>query len=268
MWACELPSDLSEAEWVLLELLLPAAVSTGRPWGDLREILCGIFYVVDNGCQWRALPHDLLPWQTCWRWWARLNVAGEGRPSVWDEVVAALRGVDRVGQGRAEEPTAAIVDSQSAKSSEGGQGRAFDTNKRVNGRTRHVFVDMEGNLLLVDLTGAGTLDTAAAKDLLAAVGTTYPRLRVIWCDQGYQASFVEAAKELGLEVTGVCCQPGTSGFTVLPRRWVVERFFAWLSRARRLARDFARAVWSACGMVQVAYARMLLRRLTWARAVA
>jgi transposase len=252
---------------VLLELLLPAAVSTGRPWGDRREILCGIFYVVDNGCKWRALPHDLLPWQTCWRWWARWNVAAEGRPSVWDEIVAALRGVDRVGKGRAEEPTAAIVDSQSAKSSEGGQGRSFDANKRVNGRKRHVFVDMEGNLLLVDLTGAGTLDTAAAKDLLAAVGTTYPSLRVIWCDQGYQASFVEAAKELGLEVVVVGRQPGTSGFTVLPRRWVVERFFAWISRVRRLARDFERSVWSACGMVQVAYARMLLRRLPRAPAV-
>lgn len=199
-------------EWVLLEPLLPAAASTGRPRGDLREILCGIFYVVDNGCKWRALPHDLPPWQTCWRWWARLNVAGEGRPSVWDEIVAALRGVDRVGKGRAQEPTAAIVDSQSARSSEGGQGRSFDTNKRVNGRKRHAFVDVEGNLLLVGLTGAGTSDTAAAKDLLAAVVSTYPSLRVIWCDQGYQASFVEAARALGLEVVVVCRQPGTSGF--------------------------------------------------------
>src|SRR5512135_1911535 len=201
--------------------------------------------------KWRALPHDLPPWQTCWRWWARLHVAGEGRPSVWDEIVAALRGVDRVGTGRAQEPTAAIVDSPSAKSSEGGQGQSFDTNNRVNGRTRHAFVDVEGNLLLVGLTGAGTSDTAAAKDLLAAVVNTDPSLRVSWCDQGYQASFVEAAKELGLEVIVVGRQPGTRGFTVLPRRWVVERFFAWISRARRLAGDFARSVWSACGMVQV-----------------
>lgn len=262
------PSDLSDAEWALLEPLLPAAASTGRPRGDLREVLCGAFYVVDNGCKWRALPHDLPPWQTCWRWWARLNAAEDDQPSVWDEIVAALRGADRVGKGRAAEPTAAIVDSQSAKSSEGGQGRSFDANKRVNGRKRHAFVDVEGNLLLVGLTGAGTSDTAAAKQLLTALVHTYPSLRVLWCDQGYKASFVEVAKKLGLEVIVVCRQPGTSGFAVLPRRWVVERFFAWISRARRLARDFERSVWSACGMVQAAFARMLLRRLTRARATA
>jgi transposase len=248
-------------EWVLLEPLLPAAAATGRPRGDLREILCGIFYMVDNGCKWWALPHDLPPWQTCWRWWARLNEAEEGQASVWDEIVAALRGADRVGKGRAQEPTAAIVDSQSAKSSEGGQGRSFDANKRVNGRKRHAFVDVEGNLLLVGLTGAGTSDTAAAKELLTQLRRTCPNLRVIWCDQGYKASFVEAARELGLEVVVVCRQPGTRGFAVLPQRWVVERFFAWISRARRLARDFERAVWSARGMIQAAYARMLLRRL-------
>src|SRR5512143_3899220 len=162
-----------------------------------------------QGCTWRALPHDLPPGRPCWRWWARWNVAGEGRPSVWGEVVAALRGVDRVGKGRAQQPTAAIVDSQSAKSSEGGQGRSFDAHGRVTGRTRHALVDVEGNLLLVGVTGAGTANTAAAPELLTQPRRTCPNLRVVWCDPGYQAGFVEAAGGLGLEAAVVGRQPGT-----------------------------------------------------------
>ncbi|HMA45962.1 MAG TPA: transposase [Frankiaceae bacterium] len=125
-------------------------------------------------------------------------------------------------QGPGAAAPAAIVDSQSAKSSEGGQGRSFDAHGRVTGCTRHALVDVEGNLLLVGVTGAGTADTAAAPELLTQPRRTCPNLRVVWCDPGYQAGFVEAAGGLGLEAAVVGRQPGTGGVAVLPRRWVVE----------------------------------------------
>ena len=148
------------------------------------------------------------------------------------------------------------------RSSEGGHGRSYDAGKKVNGRKRMTAVDTEGNLLAVQITGGAISETAAGIDLLDELAAQFPDLRQVWCDQGFRRGFSDRAGELGLTTTVISRAPGSIGFHVLPRRWVVERFFAWISRARRLARDFERLATTAVTMVEVAYTRMMLRRLT------
>lgn len=123
-------------------------------------------------------------------------------------------------------------------------------------------VDVEGNLLAVQITSGAVSETAAGVDLLEELAEQFPDLRQVWCDQGFRRTFVERAAQLGITATVISRVPGSVGFHVLPRRWVVERFFAWISRARRLARDFERLAITALAMVEVAYSRMMLRRLT------
>ena len=266
------PSDLSDEEWSLLAPLLPAAKPGGRPRSvDVRRILNGLFYLVRSGCAWRYLPRDDGPWSTvyhyfrCWR--------NDGR---WEQVHTQLRELARERAGRDPTPRAAIIDSQSIKTHQGGP-RGFDGGKKIWGRKRHLLVDTLGLLLQVVVHPASLHDRLGAKLLLSALGTGFPRLEHLWADQGYAGVLRQWTKEhlgLTLEVVypwwrqlkrylpDILDELGYHpGFNVLPRRWVVERTFSWLCRSRRLSRDYERLPASSEALIYVTSIRLLLVRL-------
>jgi putative transposase len=267
------PSDVTDQEWARIAPLLPEAKSGGRPRSvDLRRILNGIFYLVRSGCAWRYLPREYGPWSTVhhyYRMWRR--------DGTWEHVHTRLREQVRVAVGREPTPSAGIIDSRSAKTTEQGGPRGFDGAKKVNGRKRHVLVDTLGLLLKVVVHPADLHDRDGGKLLLGALDAAFPRLRHLWADQGYTGAFRRWAWErtgIDLEVVypwwrqlkryapdlleAMGYQPG---FNVLPRRWVVERTVAWIGRSRRMSTDYERLSASSESMIYLTMIRLLLNRL-------
>ena len=251
------PTDLTAAQWKLIEPLLPDAKPGGRPRSvDLRAVLDGIFYVVKGGVPWRMLPHDLPPWGTAHYYYRRWRLDG-----TWGKVLDVLRTRLRHADGRHKSPSAAVVDSQSVRTAEGGAARGYDAGKRVPGRKRHIVVDTMGLLLAVVVHSASVQDRDGVKLVTGGLKAKFPRLKLIWADGAYEAA-VGWAKQFGRFVLELVRKPsGQKGFVLLPRRWVVERTFAWLVRCRRLARDYERLTESSEAMVHVAMIRLMLRRL-------
>ncbi len=224
-----------------------------------------LLYVTRTGCQGRMLPRDFPPWQTVygyfWRWtqsglWARLNTV--------------LVKTARPQAGRQSQPSAAIIDSQSVKTSEGGEARGVDVHKQTNGRKRHIVVDVLGLLLTVVVHSAGIPDGPGGKLVLQQLFTQikrnvhnrWCRLQLSWTDGAYEDIAAYVRKQFGWRLEGVRRPPDATGFTVLPRRWVVERSFGWLGRYRRLCRDFEHTTVSSEAMVYVASIRRTLRVVT------
>ena len=249
------PSDLTDAEWAVLETLLPAPSPVGRPptW-PLREIVNAISYVLRGGIPWRMLPDCFPPHQTVYGWFAAFRDAG-----IWETLNHQLVILDRERAGREASPSAAVIDSQSVKSSEAGGPRGYDAGKKVNGRKRHAMVDTDGRPLVLQCHAASVQDRDGAVPLLRASRRRFPFVLHAFADAAYAADRVAKATCIAIEI--VRKPKDQVGFAVHPRRWVVERCFAWLGRNRRLARDFEATIASATAFLYAASAMLLTRRI-------
>jgi transposase len=257
------PSDLTDAQWAQIAPLLPARDPTrgGRPGYDRRLVVDTILYVLRAGCAWRMVPHDLAPWWVAYRWFRTWAADG-----TWDRVHDRLRDRVRQAAGRDPQPSAAVLDAQSVKTAEGGAARGVDAGKKVTGRKRHLLVDTLGLVLVGVVHAASVQDRAGGRRVLAGARGRFPLLGKVWADGGYandiDASLVDWAREqAGLDLAIVRRPAAQRGFAVLPRRWVVERTFAWLGRSRRLARDYERKPEHAEAMIKIAMIRLMAARL-------
>jgi len=252
-------SDTAGREWAVIAPHLPAPSRRGRPrTTDLRAVVDAIFYIAQTGCQWRLLPKDFPPYTTVQRYFYRWRDDG-----TWRRINHELVMLAREAIGRDASPSTGVIDSQSVKTTEAGGPRGFDAGKKIKGRKRHILTDTAGHLVGAVVHAASIQDRDGAPLLLGDIRRSFPWLRHLFADSAYAGGkLATALAPLGQWTIEIVKRiAGTEGFTLLPRRWVVERTLAWLNRNRRLAKDFEASIASATVWLLIASVKLLSRRI-------
>jgi putative transposase len=254
-------SDLTDEQWEIIKVFLIYRHING--WGrpgqaDLREVLNAIMYINKTGCQWRSLPHDFPSWWIVFYYFKKWRDNG-----TWEKINHELVRRCRQTAGRGTEPTAACIDSQSIKgSSESGSvASGFDGGKQVKGRKRHIVVDVMGYVLTIVVHAANESDTTTAPDVMKQAYALWSTLTFLFADLGYKRPFIEWMKETFSIEVEVSKKEG-AGFQPVRKRWVVERTFAWISRQRRMSRDYERTTESSTAMIYISMIRIMLKQLS------
>lgn len=253
------PTDLSDAQWSLLEPMLPKPARTGRPRTPLRRVVNALLYIAKAGCHWSLLPKNFPPYKTVYHIFAKWC-----RNGVMAGIHDRLRAFSREREDRRSRPTGAIIDSQTVRSAGLAAEAGYDAAKRTKGRKRFIMVDTLGHILAILVTPADRPEREGAKQLLDESLGHHGWLRKLWVDGGFSGE--DFAKHVGklrkaMDVEVVKRSDTAKGFVALPRRWVVERTFGWLMQCRRLVRDYERTVQSATGWIHAAMIRIMLLRL-------
>lgn len=251
-------SELTDSQWNHIKDFFPASKQTGRPREvDFYSIVNAILFLLVSGCQWRMIPISYGKWQTVYYYFAKWKKDG-----TWFRIHETLRVEERIRQGKKKHPTAGAADSQSVKTTAVPSARGFDAGKKILGRKRHILVDTLGLMITVVVTTACVQDRDGLKKLLKTFGVHRKKLKKIWVDGGYRGEILEWVKSrfrYALEV--VLRSDDMKGFVILPKRWIVERTFAWLNNHRRLSKDYERYRKTSETMIQIAMIRLMLRRL-------
>jgi len=251
-------SDLTDRQWQLIRQLLPSRSRRGRRPIDRRRIINAILFVVRTGCQWRLIPKDFPNWNTVygvfWQW---------RNDGTWQRIHDRLRAKVRKAAGRKSTPTAAIVDSQSIRTAEGGEERGYDAGKKISGRKRHIAVDTLGMILVIVVHSAGWQDQHGAEWVMDKLAEQFRRLKVVFGDSAYGRSGLPqwVNETFGWVLQTILRPVHVTGFVVLPKRWIVERTFAWLARYRRHSKDYEKTAASSEAITYIAMINLMSKRL-------
>jgi putative transposase len=252
-------TDVDDTEWLLIEPFLRQKPGRGRKRTvNIREVANAIFYIDRTGCQWEMLPKDFPDYRHVNYYYLKWM-----RDGTWDTVLTTLREIVRMSEGRAEEPTAAILDSQSVKTVGPGEEQGYDGGKHVKGRKRFIAVDTMGLLLGVMVMAASVSEPAGGVELLDELNKRFPTLQKIWADSAYGGELVEYVQKWCRFVLEIVKRaPDQRGFQVQMKRWIVERTLGWMNWWRRLSKDYEKTIESSESMVKISMIRLMLKRLS------